>query len=150
MADAIVAAYRMAGRRTLLLDYDGSLVKYASRPELATPPDELKSILRALVDSRRNSVMVISGRRRADLTEWFGDVPGLWLAAEHGSLIRPAGSAEWRQLRPQMSRDWMDRVIPVLEHFVERTPGSFIEEKEYSLVWHYRLVGVEVCRMAGA
>ena len=26
----------------------------------------------------------------------------------------------------------------MLEHFVNRTPGSFIEEKEYSLVWHYR------------
>ena len=28
---------------------------------------------------------------------------------------------------------------PVLEHFVDRTPGSFVEEKEYSLVWHYRM-----------
>ncbi len=32
----------------------------------------------------------------------------------------------------------MERVYPVLEHFVDRTPGSFIEEKEYTLVWHYR------------
>ena len=27
----------------------------------------------------------------------------------------------------------------VLQHFVDRTPGSFVEEKEYSLVWHYRM-----------
>jgi len=26
----------------------------------------------------------------------------------------------------------------MLEVFVDRTPGSFIEEKDYSLVWHYR------------
>jgi trehalose 6-phosphate synthase/phosphatase len=137
--DAIIAAYREAGRRLLLLDYDGSLVSYAARPELATPPDELRSILRALVDSRKNSVMIVSGRKRTDLAEWFGDVPGLWLAAEHGAMIRPAGSSEWRPLRPDLSREWMQRVLPVLEHFVERTPGSFIEQKEYSLVWHYRL-----------
>jgi trehalose 6-phosphate synthase/phosphatase len=27
----------------------------------------------------------------------------------------------------------------VLDHYVERTPGSFVEEKEFSLVWHYRM-----------
>ena len=32
---------------------------------------------------------------------------------------------------------------PVLEHFVDRTPGSLIEEKEYSLVWHYRMADPE-------
>jgi trehalose 6-phosphate synthase/phosphatase len=32
----------------------------------------------------------------------------------------------------------LERVRPVLQHFVDRTPGSFIENKEFSLVWHYR------------
>ncbi len=27
----------------------------------------------------------------------------------------------------------------MLQHFAGRTPGSFIEDKEFSLVWHYRL-----------
>jgi trehalose 6-phosphate synthase/phosphatase len=30
-------------------------------------------------------------------------------------------------------------VLQVLEHFADRTPGSLIEEKEYSLVWHYAM-----------
>ena len=34
-------------------------------------------------------------------------------------------------------------MYPVLEHFVDRTPGSFIEEKEFSLVWHYRMADPE-------
>ncbi|TFG78567.1 MAG: trehalose-phosphatase, partial [Flavobacteriales bacterium] len=34
--------------------------------------------------------------------------------------------------------DWMENIRPVLESFVDRTPGSFIEEKNYSLAWHYR------------
>jgi trehalose 6-phosphate synthase/phosphatase len=37
----------------------------------------------------------------------------------------------------------MDVVRPVLEHVVERAPGSFIEEKQYALAWHYRLVEPE-------
>jgi trehalose 6-phosphate synthase/phosphatase len=34
---------------------------------------------------------------------------------------------------------WKPRVRAVLEHFADRTPGSFVEEKEFSLVWHYRM-----------
>ena len=34
-------------------------------------------------------------------------------------------------------------MYPILEHFVDRTPGSFIEEKEFSLVWHYRMADLE-------
>src|SRR5690606_36547888 len=35
---------------------------------------------------------------------------------------------------------WKQEVYPVLETFTDRTPGSFIEEKSFSLVWHYRKV----------
>ncbi len=31
-------------------------------------------------------------------------------------------------------------IYPVLETFTDRTAGAFIEEKDYSLVWHYRKV----------
>jgi len=33
--------------------------------------------------------------------------------------------------------------MPILEHFVDRTPGSFVEEKKYALVWHHRLAEPE-------
>jgi len=33
--------------------------------------------------------------------------------------------------------------MPILEHFVDRTPGSFVEEKKYALVWHYRMAEPE-------
>nr|HPM34893.1 trehalose-phosphatase [Spirochaetota bacterium] len=36
------------------------------------------------------------------------------------------------------AQNWKEKLKPVMEVFVDRTPGSFIEEKEYSLVWHYR------------
>jgi len=34
--------------------------------------------------------------------------------------------------------NWKERLLPVLELFADRLPGSTVEQKEYSLVWHYR------------
>jgi trehalose 6-phosphate synthase/phosphatase len=34
--------------------------------------------------------------------------------------------------------EWKDTVRPVLELYRDRTAGSFVEEKEHSLVWHFR------------
>ena len=37
-----------------------------------------------------------------------------------------------------IDKEWMEIIEPVLQNFVDRTPRSFIEHKNYSLVWHYR------------
>ncbi len=139
--EELASAYRLARTRVLFLDYDGTLRDYAPRPELAAPQPGLIDLLRRLVDSPRNIVVIISGRRAADLNAWFESVPGLWLAAEHGGFLRQPGGT-WAPLNPP-SPEWKERVRPVLEHFVERTPGSFVEEKELSLTWHYRLADPE-------
>ena len=141
--DDAVRAYRSARRRVLLLDYDGTLVGYFKRPQDAAPPPGLADRLARLAGQPENTVAIVSGRRRADLERWFGRVPGLWLAAEHGALLRPPGSAQWESARPVGSDDWKRRVRPVLDHFTDRTPGSFVEEKELSLVWHYRTADAE-------
>jgi trehalose 6-phosphate synthase/phosphatase len=135
---ALLKSYQGAHSRALLLDYDGTLVGYYDRPADAAPPPELLTVLGSLASPKENFVMVVSGRRRAELQHWLGGVPRLWMAAEHGALLRPAGSGEWKPLSPDYSTEWLRRVRPVLQHFVDRTPGSFIEEKEFALVWHYR------------
>ena len=37
-----------------------------------------------------------------------------------------------------MDNEWKEIVHPIMDLYVDRTPRSFIEEKNYSLVWHYR------------
>ena len=135
----IVNAYREAQSRLLLLDYDGTLVPYANRPQDAIPPASLINLLTRLAHDPANCLAIVSGRSRADVESWFGDIRGLWLAAEHGAIIRSPDTNTWETLRRNYTVDWMTQVYPVLEHFADRTPGSFIEEKEYSLVWHYRM-----------
>ncbi|MFQ5553356.1 MAG: trehalose-phosphatase, partial [Thermoplasmata archaeon] len=40
--------------------------------------------------------------------------------------------------------DWKPEIRSMLEGFVDRTPGSTVEEKEFSLVWHHRRVDPEM------
>ncbi|MCA1612668.1 MAG: bifunctional alpha,alpha-trehalose-phosphate synthase (UDP-forming)/trehalose-phosphatase [Acidobacteria bacterium] len=137
-ADA-ARAFREAESRLLLLDYDGTLVGYAKRPQDAKPPAELIRLLARLAQTPATTAAIVSGRSRGDIEGWFGDVRGLWLAAEHGAVIRPPGSREWEYSYTGYSPDWKRDVYPYLEHYADRTPGSFVEEKEFSLVWHYRM-----------
>jgi len=66
------------------------------------------------------------------------------LVAEHGVFIYEGG--RWSAIA-DFSEDWKETVRPVLELYADRTPGSFIEEKRYSLVWHYRLAESELGTM---
>ncbi len=135
----LVEAFRAAHAGELVLDYDGTLVPFARTPSEARPGAGLVGLLSRLNPHGRHRVAVVSGRRRADLERFLSGTDGVWLAAEHGVLVRPAGASDWRALRPAPQSDWKQRVRQLLEHFVDRTPGSFVEEKEYSLVWHFRM-----------
>ena len=77
----------------------------------------------------------MSGRPRRDLEEWFGALP-VALVAEHGVWLRPKGG-DWRMLKA-ITTDWKERVRPILQLYVDRLPGALLEEKEFSLAWHYR------------
>ncbi|HZH30447.1 MAG TPA: bifunctional alpha,alpha-trehalose-phosphate synthase (UDP-forming)/trehalose-phosphatase [Pyrinomonadaceae bacterium] len=137
------AAFQQATERRLLLDYDGTLVPYANRPQDAVPPAELVALLTRLAAAPKTAIAVVSGRSRHDLESWFGGIEGLWLAAEHGAIMRSPETGQWEPYRPNYTSAWKEQVFPVLEHFMDRTPGSLIEEKEFSLVWHYRMADPE-------
>ena len=38
----------------------------------------------------------------------------------------------------KVHRDPFEPILPILEAYVDRLTGSFVEEKEYSIAWHYR------------
>ncbi|KAI8847205.1 glycosyltransferase family 20-domain-containing protein [Chytridium lagenaria] len=44
----------------------------------------------------------------------------------------------WLALVDQVDSSWRDTIRPLFQHYTERTPGSFIEEKEINITWHYR------------
>jgi len=136
-------AYMRASQRILILDYDGTLAPFAKQPWQAAPSPVLLRLLSALASEPRNCVALTSGRTTENLDRWFAGVQGLWLIAEHGAELKPPLARTWESLHSPVSTDWKSTVMPILEHFVDRTPGSFVEEKKYGLVWHYRMAEPE-------
>ena len=127
--------FQSASRRALLLDYDGTLVPFVDNPKFARPDEELLSLISLLSADSANQVVIVSGRPRRDLDQWFGHLP-VALIAEHGVWLR-AGADAWRATK-NLSAEWKDRVRPILQLYVDRLPGALLEEKEFSLAWHYR------------
>lgn len=127
--------YEESVNRILFLDYDGTLVPIARYPHLASPSKETHDLLEALSSDKRNTLVIISGRPKETLESWFGH-HAISLIAEHGAYTKCAGS-EWEQA-PAVMGEWKVPVHQVMNMFTERCPGSFIEEKNMSLAWHYR------------
>lgn len=106
----------------------------------------LVSILRALVADSRNVVYIVSGRTKANLDETLGSVvPGLGLSAENGCFLKRPGNATWTALHEADSSAvhhtvWREKVAQIFDYYSERTPGSYIEQKDVAMVWHYRNV----------
>ncbi|TMW67724.1 hypothetical protein Poli38472_007396 [Pythium oligandrum] len=86
----LLGYYERSQRRLFLLDYDGTLVNYQSIAELAEPTPTLLACLEELSADPRNAVYIISGRDKTHLQQWFGHLPRVGLAAEHGYWFRPA------------------------------------------------------------
>jgi len=140
----IIDQYKKANKRILFLDYDGTLTGFKKRPELASPDKELLQLLDSLASNPKNELVIISGRDRDTLEKWFKGKP-YTLITDHGVWRKDVGD-EWQMIEP-MHAEWKEQLRPALEFYVDRTPGSFLEEKTYSLAWHYRKVDPELGNM---
>lgn len=75
------------GKRLFFFDYDGTLRKYESQPELAEPSERLLEVLRRLASCDQNIVFIVTGRQKNTVMDWFRGV-GLGFAVEHGFSMR--------------------------------------------------------------
>lgn len=132
----ILDDYKKSATRILLLDYDGTLVNFQSKPEDAVPDEELYGILDSIAAKKENDIVIISGRGKEYLEKYFNKNKNLTLVAEHGAWLKHPDK-EWI-LTIDSDTKWKNLIRPLLEKYVRHTPGTFIEEKDFSLAWHYR------------
>ena len=139
----ILEEYKTAKKRLIILDYDGTLMDFQTDPQAVVPDDGLITLLKGIAAHEGTKLVVNSGRDKNTLEEWLGRL-GLDMAAEHGVWMKKDG--EWKN-SPGLSVRWKDNIRQVLNNMVERTPGSFIEEKDFSIAWHYRSIDKDLGEM---
>lgn len=132
--DKLLAAYQEAESRLLVLDYDGTMMNFHVDPQAVAPDDELLSLIEGLQSDPKNKVVISTGRDRDTIEGWLGHLD-VDFSTEHGVWRRREG--RWTQA-PGLNAAWKPQIRNSLENLVDRTPGSFIEEKQYSIAWHYR------------
>ena len=135
IAEEIKCSYKKASKRLFILDYDGTLSPFKSKPEDAIPSIELLATLEKLCNNINNHVVISSGRDHETLDRWFGNL-SLSLAAEHGAFYKQNGI--WYENIHEVL--WDDEILNLLKLFVDKTPRSKIEIKKTALVWHFRNV----------
>ncbi|MGJ3236810.1 bifunctional alpha,alpha-trehalose-phosphate synthase (UDP-forming)/trehalose-phosphatase [Marivirga sp.] len=133
---SITKDFKKAKNPIIFLDYDGTLMPFNENPEDCNPDAELSQILHQLAVKAK--LVVISGRKAATLEEWLDEF-NIDLIAEHGIKTKRAG-AKWEVNGDLQDDGWKKEARDILEFYIQRTPGSFLEEKEHTLVWHYRKV----------
>ena len=132
----IVKEYQQSKRRLIVLDYDGTLMPFLKNPQAVVPDEEVQQLLKSLSAQEGTKLVLNSGRDKDTLEKWLGHL-GIDMAAEHGVWTKQ--NEQWKN-NSSMSSNWKPKIRQVLEYMVERTPGSFIEEKDYSIAWHYRRI----------
>ncbi|HTM65510.1 MAG TPA: bifunctional alpha,alpha-trehalose-phosphate synthase (UDP-forming)/trehalose-phosphatase [Flavipsychrobacter sp.] len=129
--------YYYGMKRLIFLDYDGTLVPFNKNVLGAVPDEELLQLLTDLCADTRNKVVITSGRDYQTLDKWLGHLP-VDIIAEHGAWYKDYGKF-WRS-RKDLNDSWKQEIFNVMNQYARRTPGATIEEKSYSLAWHYRKV----------
>lgn len=126
--------YRNAAKRLFILDYDGTLAAFKSRPEDAQPTPAVLNLLEKMLKDPANKVVISSGRDHQTLEKWLGHLD-LSFAAEHGAFYKEDGI--WASSLDE-GVPWDQEILDIVTQFTEKTPRSRIEIKKTTLVWHYR------------
>jgi trehalose-phosphatase len=137
-APKVEQRYRAAPTLFLGLDYDGTLVPIAQRPEEARPSAALLARLSQLAQTSAIDVAILSGRPLAALCTLL-PVPGIAYVGTHGLEVRVATGEIRCLLSAGAFTTVMARLRRDAEAIVSDHPGFLLEDKKHALALHYRL-----------
>jgi trehalose 6-phosphate phosphatase len=129
VASLVRAHIRDAGQIAIFLDFDGTLVDIAPRPELVRLKPAARRVLQRLARHRRAHVFLISGRRREELLKHVG-IRGI---AHFGLYGWEDGKTS---LLPQRVRTELQSARRQFERHLSAYPTAWIENKTSSLSIH--------------
>ncbi|KAL7596638.1 hypothetical protein Lser_V15G30034 [Lactuca serriola] len=154
--DEAIERYVKSSNRLLILGFNATLTDRVDTPNGCQGNQiremdlklhlDLKETLTRLCGDPKTTIIILSGSGRAILDENFGEY-NMWLAAENGMFLRST-KGNWMMTMPEhLNMDWVDSIKHVFAYFTERTPQSYIEIRETSLIWNYKYADVQFGRL---
>jgi len=134
-------------RLAVFLDYDGTLVPIAERPELAIMSDEMRRTIALL--AAKCPVAIISGRGREDVKNLVG-LGNVIYAGSHGLDLDLPGNMARPPTPGAAFVPAIQRAAEALNTRLADEPGVLIENKTYTLAVHYRLASPSSFRRIAA
>lgn len=135
--EALLITYKRAKYRAMFFDNEGTLVESDPNARKGTKANsKMLNCLADLAMDPLNLVFIITGREKKTLQAMY-NLPHLGLAAEYGSFIKWSSDKEWER-RHSINALWKDTSKHIIQSYVTRTEGAYIEEKECSIVFQYR------------
>jgi trehalose 6-phosphate synthase/phosphatase len=132
----IIEKYRTSKNKIVLLDYDGTLVNYSLVPDRATLNEHKAAVLAKLAGSIGTVVYLITGRSFLSIDKLLGHLP-VNIIADHGAIMKENDNWTYQY---HDDNSWKKKIMPVLASFTTIYSKSYVEEKSFSLAWHYRNV----------
>jgi trehalose 6-phosphate synthase/phosphatase len=132
---------KLSNNKLIILDYDGTLVNFKVKPELALPDNNLINILNDLSNIKGMDIAIVSGRDKLFLEDNLGKL-NINIIAEHGHFFKKKNK-DWINLG-NIDKVFLNDIHAILQSFSDRTPGTFTEKKESGLVWHFRKTDPEL------
>ncbi|MBY0481456.1 MAG: bifunctional alpha,alpha-trehalose-phosphate synthase (UDP-forming)/trehalose-phosphatase [Chitinophagaceae bacterium] len=131
----LTSEYNKASNCLLFFDYDGTLSPFCAKPELHIPDKSVITLLKKLTDAVGRKVVVISGRSKMELSEWFSGMK-IDISAEFGAWLK--FNNNW-EITHATSSDWKKSIKKKILQYSTMVPESYLEEKEFTLIWDHRL-----------
>ena len=126
----------------LFLDYDGTLVSFRERPQDVVTSDEVRTALIRFIKNPKFTVFIVSGRTLHEIKRLL-DIDGLSFAALHGLQIE-LGNGESYSWQPNSNiQSILEKIKEVSVYKFKDEKGVYIEDKRFTLAFHYRTLAEE-------
>ena len=142
--DLITKFYGQSFKRLIFLDYEGTLpseetgqVKIDKLFKDRKPSEEILNLLTDLSKDKKNNVYIVAGKGKSQLEDWFGSIKDIGLSAEHGFLYKAKCQDKWKYIVDTIDANWRTSCMNIIQPYTQRCEGSFLEIKEFSVVWQY-------------
>jgi trehalose 6-phosphate phosphatase len=124
-------------RHALFLDFDGTLVEIAERPEAVVVPADLPALLERLAAALGGALAIVSGRPAGDIDRMLAPAR-LAVAGAHGAELRASGRDSLQRPGEPLPRTLRKELLDSVAAWQRRWPGIRVEDKDVAFAIHFR------------